>query len=57
MTKQLRKMASDTENNTILRENPALFEQNQRAGKQFLNKGLSSEARNNNEPLSFEILH
>lgn len=27
MTKQLRKMAS----NTILRENPALFEQNQRA--------------------------
>lgn len=31
MNKQLRKMASDTENNTILRENPALFEQNQRA--------------------------
>lgn len=24
-------MAFDTENNTILRENPALFEQNQRA--------------------------
>lgn len=31
MTKQLRKMASDTENNTILHENPALFEQNQQA--------------------------
>ena len=31
MTKQLRKMAFDTKNNTILRENPALFEQSQRA--------------------------
>lgn len=31
MTKQPGKTASDTESNTILRENPALFEQNQRA--------------------------
>ena len=31
MTKQPGKTASDTENTPILRENPALFEQNQRA--------------------------